>query len=182
MLVNNAAVRAETPFADMTLEEWRRVLATVLDGAFLCTQACLPHLARARRRRDGQHRRADRAPGRPGRAHVVTAKAGLAGMTRALALELAPQASPSIAWCRAPSRPCAACPARPSAPRTAQGLPPLGRRGEPDEVAATVRFLCGPGARYITGQSLHVNGGGYMADEAPIGCRNARRGRARARA
>src|SRR3954470_14166993 len=43
-LVNNAAVRAETPFAKISYEEWRRVLATVLDGAFLCTQACLPHL------------------------------------------------------------------------------------------------------------------------------------------
>jgi 3-oxoacyl-[acyl-carrier protein] reductase len=42
-------------------------------------------------------------------------------------------------------------------------LPALGRRGEPEEVAAAVRFLCGPGARYITGQSLHVNGGGFMA-------------------
>src|SRR4051812_20649631 len=47
ILVNNAAVRAETPFAEIKLEEWHRVLAVVLDGAFLCAQACLPHMARA---------------------------------------------------------------------------------------------------------------------------------------
>src|SRR4051812_1367032 len=47
VLVNNAAVRAETPFAKISFEEWRRVLATILDGAFLCTQASLPHLIRA---------------------------------------------------------------------------------------------------------------------------------------
>src|SRR6266851_4283172 len=48
ILVNNAAVRSETPFEDIKLEEWHRVIATVLDGAFLCTQSCLPHLIRVR--------------------------------------------------------------------------------------------------------------------------------------
>jgi len=46
-LVNNAAIRAETPFAEIRLQDWQRILATVLDGAFLCTQACMPHLARS---------------------------------------------------------------------------------------------------------------------------------------
>ena len=66
MLVNNAAVRAETAFADMTFDEWRRVLASILDGSFLCAQACLPHLARAGGGSDRQHRRPDRAQGRLG--------------------------------------------------------------------------------------------------------------------
>jgi 3-oxoacyl-[acyl-carrier protein] reductase len=81
ILVNNAAVRNETPFEDIKLEEWRRVIAIVLDGAFLCTQSCLPHLtrvrggaivnlggltARARHRRQGGHRGHDaRAGARP---------------------------------------------------------------------------------------------------------------------
>jgi 3-oxoacyl-[acyl-carrier protein] reductase len=54
-------------------------------------------------------------------------------------------------------------PGAPERPAHRQGLPPLGRRGLPEDVAGTVRFLCGPGARYITGQTLHVNGGGFMA-------------------
>ena len=53
-------------------------------------------------------------------------------------------------------------PGAPARPAHRQALPVLGRRGEPAEVAAAVRFLCGPGARYITGQTLHVNGGGFM--------------------
>jgi 3-oxoacyl-[acyl-carrier protein] reductase len=54
-------------------------------------------------------------------------------------------------------------PGAPERPAHRQDLPPVGRRGAPAEIAGTVRFLCGPGARYITGQSLHANGGGYMA-------------------
>ena len=164
MLVNNAAVRAETPFADMPLDEWRRVLATILDGC-VPLRAGLPAAPGARgRRRDRQHRRHDRAHrAPPGRAHVVTAKAGLAGMTRALALELAPQAITVNCVVPGTIDTVRGLPGAPERPAHRQGLPPLGRRGEPDEVAAAVRFLCGPGARYITGQSLHVNGGGYMA-------------------
>lgn len=163
VLVNNAAVRAEIPFPEMRLEDWRRVLATVLDGAFLCTQACLPHLARA----DGgavvniggmtAHQ------GARGRAHVVAAKAGLAGLTRALALDLAPQGVTVNCVVPGTIDTLRGLPGAPERPSHRQVLPPVGRRGEPDEVAAAVRFLCGPGARYITGQSLHVNGGGYMA-------------------
>jgi 3-oxoacyl-[acyl-carrier protein] reductase len=53
-------------------------------------------------------------------------------------------------------------PGVPPRPRDRRGLPPIGRRGEPEEVAAVVRMLCGPDARYITGQTIHVNGGGFM--------------------
>jgi 3-oxoacyl-[acyl-carrier protein] reductase len=101
--------------------------------------------------------------GAPGRAHVVTAKAGLTGMTRALALELAPQATTVNCVVPGTIETVRGLPGAPERPAHRQGLPPLGRRGEPGEVAATVRFLCGPGARYITGQSLHVSGGGFMA-------------------
>ena len=163
MLVNNAAVRAEVPFADMKLEDWRRVVSTVLDGAFLCTQACLPHLVRAGGGSVVNIGGMTAHKGATGRAHVVAAKAGLAGLTRALAADLAPHditvntvVPGTIATIRG-------LPGAPERPAHRQGVPPVGRRGEPDEVAATVRFLCGPGARYITGQSLHVNGGGYMA-------------------
>jgi 3-oxoacyl-[acyl-carrier protein] reductase len=163
MLVNNAAVRAETPFAQMRFEDWRRVLATVLDGAFLCTQACLPHLARVGGGAVVNIGGMTAHKGAQGRAHVVAAKAGLAGMTRALALDLASQGITVNCVVPGTIETLRGLPGAPERPVDRQTLPPLGRRGEPGDVASTVRFLCGPGARYITGQSLHVNGGGYMA-------------------
>ncbi|MGH6631247.1 MAG: SDR family NAD(P)-dependent oxidoreductase [Burkholderiales bacterium] len=163
VLVNNAASRAETPFAQMTLEEWRRVLATVLDGAFLCVQACLPHMVRAGGGSVVNIGGMTGHKGARGRAHVVAAKAGLAGLTRALALDLAPHGITVNCVVPGTIDTLRGLPGAPERPAQRQELPPLGRRGEPDEIAAAVRFLSGPGARYITGQSLHVNGGGYMA-------------------
>ena len=163
VLVNNAAVRAETPFTQMTLEEWRRVLATVLDGAFLCAQACLPHMVRAGGGSIVNIGGLTAHKGAAGRAHVVTAKAGLAGMTRALAHELAPHGITVNCVVPGTIETLRGLPGAPERPAHRQGLPPVGRRGESDEIASAVRFLCGPGSRYITGQALHVNGGGYMA-------------------
>jgi len=161
-LVNNAAIRPEQAFADLSLADWRRVLAIVLDGAFLCSHACLPHLARAGGGTivniggETGHR------GAAGRAHVVTAKAGLAGMTKALALDLAPQRI--TVNCVVPGRidTVRADPGVPGQGVHRPAVPPIGRLGLPEEVAAVVRMLCGPDARYITGQAIHVNGGGYM--------------------
>jgi len=163
MLVNNAAIRAETPFPQMRFEDWRRVLATVLDGAFLCTQACLPHLVRAGGGAIVNIGGMTAHAGAQGRAHVVTAKAGLAGMTRALAHDLAPLGITVNCVVPGTIETMRGVPGAPERPTHRQALPALGRRGEPEEVASAVRFLCGPGARYITGQSLHVNGGGFMA-------------------
>lgn len=162
LLVNNAAIRAETPFAGIRYADWQRVLATVLDGAFFCTQACLPHLARGGAGAVVNIGGMTAHTGATGRAHVVTAKAGLVGLTRALALDLAPQGVTVNCVVPGTIETVRGLRGAPERPVHRQGLPPLGRRGEPEEVAAAVRFLCGPGARYITGQSLHVNGGGFM--------------------
>jgi len=163
LLVNNAAIRAETPFGEIRLDDWQRVLATVLDGAFLCTQASLPHLARAGSGAVVNIGGLTGHKGAQGRAHVVTAKAGLAGMTRALALDLAPHGITVNCVVPGTIETVRGLPGAPGRPAHRQELPPLGRRGAPEDVANVVRFLCGPGARYITGQSLHVSGGGYMA-------------------
>ena len=162
-LVNNAAIRAETPFEEMRFDEWRRVLATVLDGAFICTQACLPHLARGGAGAVVNIGGMTAHQGARGRAHVVTAKAGLVGLTRALAHDLAAQNITVNCVVPGTIETQRGLPGAPPRPAHRQALPALGRRGEPAEVAAAVRFLCGPGARYITGQSVHVNGGGFMA-------------------
>jgi 3-oxoacyl-[acyl-carrier protein] reductase len=96
------------------------------------------------------------------RAHVVTAKAGLAGFTRALAHDLA--ADRITVNCVVPGM-IATARGKSSAQAPshhAQHMPPLGRRGTPEEIAALVRYLAGPQARYITGQSIHANGGVFM--------------------
>ena len=162
-LVNNAAVRAETAFAEIRLQEWHEILATVLDGAFLCTQASLPHLARGGSGAVVNIGGLTGHKGAKGRAHVVTAKAGLAGMTRALAMDLAPHGITVNCVVPGTIDTVRGLPGAPERPAHRQELPPLGRRGAPEDIANAVRFLCGPGARYITGQALHVSGGGYMA-------------------
>jgi len=162
VLVNNAALRTEQTFANMPFADWRRILSVILDGAFLCSQACLPYLAQGGRGAivniggETGHR------GAAGRAHVVTAKAGLAGMTKALALEFAPQRI--TVNCVVPGRidTVRESAADPGAPAHRPATPPVGRLGTPGEVAAMVRMLCGPDARYVTGQAIHVNGGGWM--------------------
>jgi 3-oxoacyl-[acyl-carrier protein] reductase len=162
VLINNAAIRAETPFADITYEEWRRVLATVLDGAFLCTQACLPHLIRAGGGTVINIGGLTAHKGADGRAHVIAAKAGLAGLTRGLALDFAPHHITVNCVIPGTIETVRGLPGAPERPQHRRSLPPVGRRGEPHEVAAMVRMLCGPDTRYITGQSIHVNGGGML--------------------
>jgi 3-oxoacyl-[acyl-carrier protein] reductase len=162
MLINNAAVRAETPFAEIRLEDWRRVLATVLDGAFLCAQASLPHLIRAGGGSIVNIGGLTAHKGADGRAHVITAKAGLAGLTRALALDLAPHRITVNCVVPGTIETVRGLPGAPERPQHRRSLPPVGRRGEPEEIAAMVRTLCGPDMRYVTGQSIHVNGGNFM--------------------
>jgi 3-oxoacyl-[acyl-carrier protein] reductase len=95
------------------------------------------------------------------RAHVMTAKTGLVGFTRALAHDLA--AEKITANCVVPG---AIDTTRPASSQTpAHNLTHgtiTGERGKPDDVAAMVRFLCGPGGRYVNGQTIHVSGGGYL--------------------
>jgi 3-oxoacyl-[acyl-carrier protein] reductase len=162
LLVNNAAVRHETAFSSMSFEEWRSVLAIVLDGAFLTVQAALPHLIKAG---GGTIINIGGQTGHKGaaeRAHVITAKAGIAGMTKALAMDLAPHKITVNCVVPGTIDSQRGLPGVPDRPAHRMTVPPIGRRGEPEEIAAMVRMLCGPDARYITGQSIHLNGGGLM--------------------
>jgi 3-oxoacyl-[acyl-carrier protein] reductase len=162
LLVNNAAVRFETSFEKMKYEEWRQVLAIVLDGAFLCAQASLPHMIKAG---GGTIVNIGGQTGHKGaaeRAHVITAKAGIAGLTKALAMDLAPHHITVNCVVPGTIDSQRGLPGVPDRPAHRMTVPPIGRRGEPEEIAAMVRMLCGPDARYITGQSIHLNGGGFM--------------------
>jgi len=161
ILVNNAAVRAEQAFAGMTLAQWRAVTSIILDGAFNCVQACLPHLKASGAGVIINIGGLSAHTGAARRPHVVTAKAGLIGLTRALAHELAPDkirvntVTPGV---MATPRP----PGQPEPQHHAIVHALAGRRGVPDDIAAAVRFLCGPNATFITGQNMQVNGGAYL--------------------
>ena len=162
-LVNNAAVRYETPFEKIRYEEWREVLSIVLDGAFLCAHAALPHMIEACGGTMVNIGGQTAHKGASDRAHVITAKAGIAGLTKALALDLAPHQITVNCVVPGTIESQRGLPGVPERPAHRRAPPPIGRRGEPEEIAAMVRMLCGPDARYVTGQTIHVNGGGYLA-------------------
>ena len=159
ILVNNAAVRREIDFAQLDYREWREIVSIILDGAYLCSHAALPHLIASGSGAVVNISGVSAFTGGAGRAHVVAAKAGVAGLTRALAHDLAPHRI--TVNCVVPgyidTARAGAVPARHAAAK-----PLAGRLGRPEEIAALVRFLCGPEARYITGQSIHANGGVFM--------------------
>jgi len=162
ILVNNAAVRGVSSIDAIDPAEFRRVAGIILDGAFICAKACLPPL-----RASGQGAIVNIGgmsghAGAKGRPHVVAGKMGLVGLTRALAHDLAGDAI--TVNCVVPGLIETVRDAASGALSHAHGRENLaGRRGRPEEVAAAVRFLAGPDARYVTGQDWHVNGGAYLS-------------------
>ena len=163
VLVNNAANRREAPLAEISADDWHATLRVVLDGAFFCTQGALALLKASPRAAVVNIGGLTAHTGAANRVHVVTAKAGLVGMTRALAHDFAD--SGITVNCVAPGmldtqRDSASASAQPA--HHAKHRPLLGRRGSAQEVADSVRFLASDGARFITGQVLHVNGGTYL--------------------
>lgn len=160
ILVNNAAVRREIDFEQLDYSEWREITGTILDGAFLCARAALPHMRAGGGGAIVNIGGLSSFTGAARRAHVIAAKAGLVGLTRALAHDLAPHGI--TVNCVAPGLIDTAR-RGPEPAHHATHATLVGRRGTPEEIAGVVRFLCGSDARYITGQTVHVNGGVYMA-------------------
>ena len=160
-LVNNAALRREKSFAAMDYREWREILDVTLDGTFHCVKACLPGLRQSGAGTIVNIGGLSAHTGAKDRAHVVTAKAGIIGLTRALAHDLADDGI--TVNCVVPG--LIGTPRPKDKPEPAHHLTHqtiTGKRGRPEDVAAMVRFLCGPGARYVTGQAIHANGGAYL--------------------
>lgn len=160
ILVNNAAIRPHKPFLEVTLEDWEYVRGVVLDGAFYATSAIMPSMVKNEYGRiifftgDGAFQ------GPPERAHVSAAKMGLVGMCRSLASEFAPKnirvnvVSPgSIDTSREHPE------WYPNARPPDASHIPMQRQGKVDEIASTVMFLISDEGGFITGQSIHANGG-----------------------
>jgi len=160
ILVLNASVRRETRFVDMSFEQWRVPLSISLDCSFHCIKACLPSMIASGGGSIVALTGSNVLTGAVGKVHSSAAKSGLTGMIRALAREVGPQGI--RANCVSPGIINTSRPGHRSPRRDAKGLVPLDRYGESEEIASTVRFLCGPGGSYITGQTVHVNGGQTM--------------------
>ena len=157
ILVNNAVSHRGKLFLDLSFEDWRHALGVTLDGAFHCIHACLPEMIRSG---GGSVINIGGTFGHqpsPKRSSAAAAKAGLAGLTRVLALEMAPHHINVNCVAPGPVNTVRDAPASIDPKRI-----PWGRFAELSEIAAMVRLLCGPQGCYVTGQTIHVNGGFYM--------------------
>jgi 3-oxoacyl-[acyl-carrier protein] reductase len=159
ILINNAAIRPHKPFTELTVQDWEEVRGVVLDGAFYCTRAVIQAMVANQYGRILFFTGEGAFAGGAKRAHVSAAKMGLVGLARSLASEFAAhnirvnvvcpgsidtsRANPEWYQGRAPN---------------AAGIP-LGRQGTVEEIAATCLFLVSDDGGFITGQTIHVNGG-----------------------
>ncbi len=162
ILVSNAGLRRQTKFLDMGFEEWREIMSVALDGAFILAKAAVPHMIARGGGAFVAMSGVSTHVGTLNRCHVSASKAGLEGLIRALAVELAPHGV--TCNCVAPgaidtARGASAGPA----PANRVNRPiPMGRFGTVDEISAMVRHLVGPEGAFITGQTIHVNGGEFL--------------------
>ena len=163
VVVNNAGVTRDNLLLRMSSDEWQEVVDTNLNGAFRVTKAALRNMVKARWGRIINVGSVVARLGNPGQANYVSSKAGLEGFTRSLALEVGSRGI--TVNLLAPGFIETDMTAALSDEQTSAMLTriPLGRMGQAKEVAAAVSFLSGGQAAYITGQTIHVNGGMFMS-------------------
>jgi 2-hydroxycyclohexanecarboxyl-CoA dehydrogenase len=164
IMVTAAGLDAFDPFTGITAETWERVLAVNLTGTFHCLQAAVPDMLEAGWGRMVTISSSSAQSGSPHMAHYVASKAGVIGLTKALALELARHGI--TVNCIPPGmidtpmlRHAEAAGNVGTLEKLATRMIPVGRMGTPDEIAATCGFLCSDEAGFVTGQVIGVNGG-----------------------
>jgi len=164
IMVTSAGLDAFEPFTEITSESWERVLSVNLTGTFHCLQAAASDMLEARWGRMVTISSSSAQSGAPRMAHYVASKAGVIGLTRALALEFARHGisvnaiTPGMIDTPMLRRAASGGDIG-TLEKTAARAVPVGRPGTPDEIAATCAFLCSDEAAFITGQVIGVNGG-----------------------
>jgi len=163
VLVNNAGITRDNLLMRMKDDEWQAVVDTNLGSIFRMSRACVRAMTKARKGRIINIASVVGVMGNAGQTNYAAAKAGMMGFTKSLAREVGSRGitvncvAPGLIdtdMTRAISE---------AQQQTILSAVPLGRFGQPQEIADTVVFLASPGAAYITGETLHVNGGMYMA-------------------
>ncbi|HAO33819.1 MAG TPA: 3-oxoacyl-ACP reductase FabG [Candidatus Competibacter sp.] len=163
ILVNNAGVTRDNLLLRMKEEEWTTVLDTDLSSVYRLSKAVLRSMMKAQRGRIINITSVVGATGNPGQANYAAAKAGVIGFTKSLAREVGSR-NITVNAVAPGAIDTDMTRALPAAQRDAAiGAVPLQRLGTPEDVAAAVAFLASPAAAYITGETLHVNGGMHMA-------------------
>ena len=164
IMVTSAGLDSFEPFTDITAESWHRVLAINLTGTFHCLQAAVPDMLAARWGRMVTISSSSAQSGALRMAHYIASKAGVIGLTKALAIELAPHGitvntippgmidTPML-------RRAEAAGDLAKIEKLASRMIPVGRAGTPEDIAAVCGFLCSEEASYVTGQVIGVNGG-----------------------
>ena len=162
ILVNNAAITRDTLLLRMKPEDWDAVIATNLTSVFRLSKGVLKRMMKERRGRIVSLTSIVGLTGNPGQANYAAAKAGILGFTKSLAKEIASRGITvnAVAPGFIDTDMTRALNDEQRAALTSQV--PMARLGSVDDIAAAVLFLCSPGASYITGETLHVNGGMYM--------------------
>lgn len=158
MLINNAAIRPEKPFLELSDDDWRRTLAIDLDSAFYTARAFLPGMIEQGWGRIVNLTGMNAIHGYAGRAPVSVAKHGLWGLTKALAKEFGPKGITVNAISPGPIRSEHPDPAMTQHIQSQLGKIPLGRLGEPEEIAGLCGFLCSEPGSFVSGQMIACNG------------------------
>jgi 3-oxoacyl-[acyl-carrier protein] reductase len=162
ILVNNAAITRDMLLLRMKPEDWEAVLNTNLTSVFRLSKACLRRMMKERRGRIISITSIVGVTGNPGQANYAAAKAGLLGFTKSLAKEVASRGITVNAVAPGFIDTDMTRALNEEQRTTLQAQIPTGRLGSADDIAAAVLFLASPSAAYITGETLHVNGGMYM--------------------
>jgi 3-oxoacyl-[acyl-carrier protein] reductase len=163
ILVNNAAITRDMLLLRMKAEDWDAVINTNLTSVFRLSKGCLKRMMKERRGRIVSLTSIVGLTGNPGQTNYAAAKAGLLGFTKSLAKEIASRGITvnAVAPGFIDTDMTRALNDEQRAALTQQV--PMARLGSVEDIASAVLFLCSPGASYITGETLHVNGGMYMA-------------------
>lgn len=162
ILVNNAGITKDGLSMRMKLEDWNTVIQTNLTGSFLCCQAVMPGMMKARWGRIINIASVVGEMGNAGQANYVSSKAGLIGLTKSLAQELASRSITVNAITPGFIATDMTSVLTDEQKEKMMGLIPLKRFGQAEDIAHAVTFLASDGASYVTGHVLKVNGGMYM--------------------